>query len=219
MATAKRLTLSPFRTPRTPDTARPLSLTAGRYWKKFKFPVYDKKDDPITSVHFNPSSPHDFAITTGLRVHVYDAKRSKIRKTITRFKSTAYSARFRSDGRLLVAGSGDGLVQVFEMSGREILRSLSGHTGAVRYCDWSATKKDIFTCSDDKTAGFWDLASGSRVRALKGHTDYVRCGQPNPSSVDVSCEALGWGLWWWWWWWLRGVTGCRSLSCCCCSSL
>ena len=156
-----------------------------RYWKRFKFPVYEKKDSPVSCIDFNPSAPHHYAVTAGTRIYVYDFKSNKVRKTISRFKQAAYSGRFRSDGKLLVAGGAEGLVQVFEMDSREILRQMKGHTAPVRYANWAASKREIFSCSDDKSAALWDLASGSRTATLTGHEDYVRCGAPNPTSPEV----------------------------------
>lgn len=49
-------------------------------------------------------------------------------KTFTRFKDTAYSGRFRSDGQLLVAGCEDAVVRLFDVSGRVALRTFKGHT-------------------------------------------------------------------------------------------
>lgn len=47
-----------------------------------------------------------------LQVLVYDALSCTVRRTFTRFKDKAYSGSFRGDGRLLVAGGEEGMVQV-----------------------------------------------------------------------------------------------------------
>lgn len=49
-------------------------------------------------------------------------------KAFTRFKDTAYSGRFRSDGQLLVAGCEDSVVRLFDVSGKVALRMFKGHT-------------------------------------------------------------------------------------------
>jgi U3 small nucleolar RNA-associated protein 15 len=43
---------------------------------------------------------------------VYDGQTRQLKRTIARFKDKAYGACFREDGRLLVAGGQDGVVQV-----------------------------------------------------------------------------------------------------------
>lgn len=54
-------------------------------------------------------------------------------KTFTRFKETAYSGRFRSDGQLLVAGCEDSVVRLFDVSGKVALRMFKGHTKYVEF--------------------------------------------------------------------------------------
>jgi U3 small nucleolar RNA-associated protein 15 len=45
-------------------------------------------------------------------VTVYDAASRSVRRTFSRFKDKAYSGSFRKDGKLLVAGGEEGIVQV-----------------------------------------------------------------------------------------------------------
>jgi U3 small nucleolar RNA-associated protein 15 len=61
-------------------------------------------------------------------VLIYAPKTGKVVKTITRFKDTARGAEFRKDGKLVVAGGDDGLVQVFDVNSRAILRTMKEHT-------------------------------------------------------------------------------------------
>jgi hypothetical protein len=47
-----------------------------------------------------------------LQVILYDGQTKEVARTISRFKDSAFSGCYRSDGKLLVAGSQDGIVQV-----------------------------------------------------------------------------------------------------------
>ena len=58
---------------------------------------------------------------------MYAPKTGKVAKTITRFKDNARGAEIRKDGKLVVAGGDDGLVQVFDLNSRAILRTMKGH--------------------------------------------------------------------------------------------
>lgn len=62
------------------------------------------------------------------QVHIYGPFSQEPIKTFTRFKDTAYSGRFRSDGQLLVAGCEDSVIRLFDVSGRVALRMFKGHT-------------------------------------------------------------------------------------------
>jgi U3 small nucleolar RNA-associated protein 15 len=43
----------------------------------------------------------------------------------------AYGANFRSDGRLIVAGSEEAAVKLFDVNSKNVLRVFSGHTAPV----------------------------------------------------------------------------------------
>jgi U3 small nucleolar RNA-associated protein 15 len=66
-----------------------------------------------------------------LQVVVYDGVTCEPKKNILRFTDVAYSGSFRSDGQLLAAGGETGIVQVFDVGSRKVLRQLKGHTGCV----------------------------------------------------------------------------------------
>ena len=76
---------------------------------------------------------------------MYSNTTNQVKKTISRFHHIAYSGCFRHDGRLITAGSEEGVVkvsrvgclvcykkiqqlQVFEVGSRAILRQYEGHT-------------------------------------------------------------------------------------------
>ncbi len=102
----------------------------------------------VSSVHFARSDPYDYAVTSGsrvsppqsstqlsqvapllhpLQVQVYSGTTNQVTKTISRFREAAYSGCFRDDGKLLAAGTEDGVVKVFDVSSRAILRQCRGH--------------------------------------------------------------------------------------------
>lgn len=58
---------------------------------------------------------------------IYAPKTGKVVKNVTRFKDMARGAEFRKDGKLLVAGGDEGLVQVFDVGSRAVLRTMKGH--------------------------------------------------------------------------------------------
>jgi U3 small nucleolar RNA-associated protein 15 len=100
-------------------------------------------------------APHDFAVSSSTRVRrftvqgsfsfvlllniipdqvqIFNPSTNEPKKTITRFKDVVYGARFRGDGKLLVAGGEEGIVRVFDTSSRAIFRSFEGHKKYVFY--------------------------------------------------------------------------------------
>ncbi|KAI7863330.1 WD40-repeat-containing domain protein [Spinellus fusiger] len=157
-----------------------------RYWKKFKSPILIKEYASVSSIYFSPVTPHDFAVTASARVQIYSSKTHQPKKTISRFKDIAYSACFRPDGKLLVAGDGTGLVQLFDVNSRAILRTFKEHTMPVHVAQFSAQKTNILSASDDCTVRIWDIPSETSVNVFRDHDDYVRTGlvsNDNPNLI------------------------------------
>lgn len=72
-----------------------------------------------------------------LQVNIYSSVNQTLKKSITRFRNTAYCGTYRRDGKLLVSGGEDSVVQLFDMGSRTLLRSFKGHRGAVHVAKFS----------------------------------------------------------------------------------
>ncbi|XP_032824460.1 U3 small nucleolar RNA-associated protein 15 homolog isoform X2 [Petromyzon marinus] len=144
------------------------------YWKAYRSPVQINEYGAVTHVHFSPTAPHHFAVSASTRVHVYAAHSAEPQRTFTRFRDVAFGATFRADGRLLVAGSEEGVVRVFEAHGRVPLRSFDGHKRAVRVSCFMSDGLRVLSGSDDCTARLWDVATGAQLSSFASHGDYVR---------------------------------------------
>lgn len=57
-------------------------------------------------------------------------------KNINQFAQAAYGATFRADGRLLVAGSEEAVVKLFDVQSKSLLRVFTGHSGPVSIVKW-----------------------------------------------------------------------------------
>ncbi|CAI5734171.1 unnamed protein product [Peronospora destructor] len=175
----KRLVLKQFPPTNEVETAE------NTYWKKFHAPQELQQVGPVTHIDVSPVAPHQVAITSSTRIHLYSTTTSEIVKTFSRFRDVVYSGTFRSDGKLLVAGGEAPFVQVLDINTRAILRSFKGHTGAIHSTRFSLDNVHVLSCSDDKTARYWDLPTGKPLALLGDHTDYVRSSAVNPSSHNV----------------------------------
>ncbi|KAI0938132.1 hypothetical protein AcV5_001173 [Taiwanofungus camphoratus] len=157
-----------------------------RYWRQFKHPVFIKEYAPVTSVHFSPSKPHRYAVTSATRVQIYAPRTQKVTKTISRFKDVARSGSIRGDGKLVVAGDDTGLIQVFDINSRAILRTLDSHKQPVHVTKFSSLNHThVLSCSDDTTVKLWDVPSQSCISTFIDHSDYVRSGQVSTSNPHL----------------------------------
>ncbi|MBW8064345.1 MAG: WD40 repeat domain-containing protein [Nitrospira sp.] len=93
---------------------------------------------------------------------------------------------FTPDGKILVTGSRDTTIKLFEMPTLKEVRTLKGHGQWVRSLAISPDGKVLVSASDDETIKFWDLTNNGRhFRTLKGHTDAVRCVVFSPDGLRL----------------------------------
>jgi U3 small nucleolar RNA-associated protein 15 len=108
-----------------------------------------------------------------------------IHKNYNRFKEAALGATFRNDGRLLLAGSEESALKLFDVSSKNLLRVFKGHERPVHRCSFMPTDNQIVSFSDDKTVGLWDMPTEVMLHRFEGHNDYVRCGSVLSSNSDL----------------------------------
>ncbi|KAF5930334.1 hypothetical protein HYC85_031207 [Camellia sinensis] len=162
------------------------STPESKYWKSFKTQPTQTVISSITSLSFSPISPHDFAATHSATVTIFSSQTLEPKSTISSFSDTATSASFRSDGRLIAAGSHSGLVQVFDAKSRNPLRRLRGHSRPVHLVRYPRIDKlHLFSGGDDAIVKYWDVTSETPIAQFIEHKDYVRCGDGSPASDDM----------------------------------
>lgn len=164
--------LQPTKLPSLPSSTTPEQ----RYWRSFSSPLLIHEYSNITSIHFSPHAPHDFAVTSASLIKIFSSKTRAVSKTISRFKDTAYAGQIRRDGKVLAAADNGGVVQVFDLASRAVLRTWAGeHKAAVQALRWNPRElTGLVTGGDDTTVRIWDLPARESVATFKGHEDYVR---------------------------------------------
>jgi U3 small nucleolar RNA-associated protein 15 len=125
-------------------------------------------------------------VTASTKVSLYDRKTDKVQRAYSRFQDNAYSAHFRNDGKLIVAGDKTGAVKVFDVQSKAMLRQMRSHQGAVTQTQWSADGLHMLSGGDDKSVRCWDLGTQEEVwKNTNAHDDYVRALCSNPSVPQV----------------------------------
>ena len=69
-----------------------------------------------------------------IQVQVHSNHDEEIIKSFSCFREVAYCGSYRNDGRLLVAGDDEGLVRLFDVARKTLLRTFRGHEGLVTTC-------------------------------------------------------------------------------------
>lgn len=106
-------------------------------------------------------------------------------KNLSRFRENAYGAVFRNDGRLIVAGSEETNVKLFDMQTKNLLRLFKGHTAPVHRTFFIPNQPQIVSFSDDKSVRLWDIGTEKTLFSYNDHTDYIRAGAVHPLSPNV----------------------------------
>ncbi|KAL8695215.1 MAG: hypothetical protein Q9218_000253 [Villophora microphyllina] len=174
--------LQPIKLPQGPAPLTPEQT----YWRTFKlqklFP--STSNNPVTYISSPTNStsaqaqPLDqFAVTSGRQVQIFSVRNRKREKQISRFDDIAHGAEIRRDGRVLVAGDESGVIQVFDIHSRAILKTWKEHKQPVWTTRFSPTETTmLMSACDDRTVRLWDLPAQESVTTFRGHQDYVRSG-------------------------------------------
>ncbi|XP_055346766.1 U3 small nucleolar RNA-associated protein 15 homolog [Paramacrobiotus metropolitanus] len=161
-------------------------LTAeNKYWTDFSFPVTIKEYGPIQNVSFSKKKPHLCAVTSSAKVQIIDPVSLESSKTFSRFKEAARGAEFRSDGKLLSVGGEEGIVRVFDVGTKSLLREFKNHRNPVHCTQFTCDNTHLVSFGDDRSARYFDIPAQMQVRSFKDHGDYVRAGDTSASSPDM----------------------------------
>lgn len=148
-----------------------------RFWRQYSSTQLVKEHKAVTHISFNPVYPHDFAVTSSTRVQLFSSRTRQVIKTFSQFKDVVYSASFRSDGKLLVAGDATGLVSVYDSyNSRNLLVSIKASSHPAHVTKFHPIdNKTLFTATDDRIVRMWDISHSYQPTLEFGVvSDYVR---------------------------------------------
>lgn len=155
------------------------------YWKRLGFPCAFKEFGAIDFIDFCPQEPYNVAATCSAKVQIYSTANNSLHCSLSRFKRTAYGGTFRGDGKLLVAGSDDGFLRLYELKSHKLLRIFKGHKAATHRCCFTMDGIHITSFSDDKTVALWDIPTEKKLKSFEAHKDYIRAGAVSQASQDI----------------------------------
>ncbi|MGD8776355.1 MAG: caspase family protein, partial [Syntrophobacterales bacterium] len=90
-----------------------------------------------------------------------------------------------ADSRLVLSGSEDGTLKLWEVTtGREV-RTLAGHSSAVTAVCFSPDDRFALSGSDKGRVMLWEVSTGRSIRRLKGHSSRIKSVAFSPDGRSV----------------------------------
>lgn len=89
---------------------------------------------------------------------------------------------FSPDGRLLVTGSTDRSIRIWDIATTECIKSIPAHARWVWGVAWSSNGEFVASGAEDATVRLWNPTTGEQIACLIGHEGWVK-------SVDFSADG------------------------------
>jgi WD40 repeat protein len=96
----------------------------------------------------------------------------RLQRTHTSAQKDLETLRF-SISSMMLTGSFDGTVKLWDAETGNWIRSFEGHTNWVRSIVFSKDGSRVLTASYDNTAKLWNVETGELIRSFQGHTNKV----------------------------------------------
>jgi WD40 repeat protein len=115
---------------------------------------------------------------------------AQVRLGTVRFRqgTPATCLAFSPNDKLLVTGSSDGVVRVWDVSNGRELQHLKGHTGGITAVRFTPDANWIVSAAHDGTLRLWNANTGKEERTFAGHQASVNCLAVSSDSKTL-CSA------------------------------
>ena len=131
-------------------------------------------------------------LTSKSKIKIWDPESGKTLFSLDDFADKMCA--FALDGRMLLAAAGYGVVSIWDLKSKTMLRTLSGHTGRVNgVCAFASGDHTLLaTVSDDRTVRIWDPGTGENLLVIPVHHPglAVQSGGDNVLAIGLSAGLL-----------------------------
>ncbi|KAM9968136.1 hypothetical protein ACTFIW_002570 [Dictyostelium discoideum] len=91
------------------------------------------------------------------------------------------------ENNLLITGSADSTLKVWDVTTTKCINTLSDHSGWVTTCEiMGSDGSKLLSGSYDKTIKYWDLQKGQKIKSFRGHKGSITCLVNQDSNIFVS---------------------------------
>jgi len=109
--------------------------------------------------------------------------------TLAQHRENITALRFHPLYSLLVSGSQDATIKVWDFETGEFERTLKGHTNGVQSLDFDHGGKLLVSSSADTTIRLWDFQTYECIKTMHGHDHSVSCVRFLPSGDQIASAS------------------------------
>ncbi|MBR8827457.1 MAG: WD40 repeat domain-containing protein [Gomphosphaeria aponina SAG 52.96 = DSM 107014] len=132
---------------------------------------YSRESDERTIVMVadpEKTKPADFS-KLDLQQYNSNLENFIIFRTLTEHSGTVRCLAITPDGEILVSGSYDKTIKIWQLATGEAIRTLKNHTGDIEALAISPNGKILASASDNNTIKLWELKTGRQIDSMKGN--------------------------------------------------
>lgn len=165
--------------------------------------VFSSDGRRIASAAFLPTGLEILDATKGKQLHRLNDMNTLAQKQVSFFErifgrskpiNTQYSVkpiRFSEDGKYVIAGTEQGVIDVHEVaSGREVA-NWQAHTGKVHALAIDPNSSWIASAGEDQMIHLWELPTGRELSRWKAHDSEVTALACSPNGNSIASGSLG----------------------------
>ena len=109
-----------------------------------------------------------------------------LRSTLTDHVGAVYALAFLPDRNILISGSADWTIKIWDLTTQQTIKTLRGHQGSIRALAVSADGHTLVSGSKDGTVKVWDLNTRRLKQTLRGHDNVVRTVAISPDGQTIA---------------------------------
>ena len=129
------------------------------------------------------------AVACSAGIWVYDAHTDMPLHFLAEHTDSVMCVAFSPDGTMLVSGSHDKSVRLWDVQMGTLLLTMQGHEGRTGGVAFSPDAKTLASGSKDTTIRLWDAETGAHLRTLTGHTDDVTSVAFSPDGKTLASSS------------------------------
>lgn len=107
-----------------------------------------------------------WAVEPGRKPETIELYEGVIDGNLTFYEQTVTAAALSPDNRIVVIGTSESFILLYDRQSKRMLRELEGHSNSIRHLSFSPDGTSLLSVGQDGSLMVWNVASGERMNAL-----------------------------------------------------